>query len=184
MTPREQRGSQTRLLEGVAFHHTTDDAFHGAPTFLALMKEARLDLQAREVGTGAALGISHIGVELLLDGWLLEERGQPECYDAALAAGAELASQLGFRGEDPAGSRAQWQRVCRRLLEAPVPEGYQDPDFVAERLIGILAKRPRLAVTPGRERGVYEWAGLFASRVAARGEALWDEVAERLAARS
>jgi hypothetical protein len=178
--PRE-RAPQTRLQEGVVFHHTTDDAFHGAPTFLALMKEARIDLQAREVGTGAALGISHVGVELLLDGWLLDERGLPECYDAALEAGAELAEELFFRGEDPGASRAQWRRVCQRLQQAPVPEGYRDPQFVAERLIGILAKRPRLAVAAGRERGVHEWAERFLPRVAASGAALWDEVATRLA---
>lgn len=174
--------AKTRLNQGVAFHHTTDDAFHGAPSFLALMKEARLDLQAREVGTGAALGISHVGVELLLDGWLLEERGLPECYEAALRAGEELAAELHFRGEDPAGSRSQWQYVCRRLQDAPVPEGYRDPDFVAERLIGILAKRPRLAVVAGKERGVHEWAALFLPRVGARGPALWEEVATRLRA--
>ena len=179
--PRERRGQpKTRLNQGVAFHHTTDEAFHGAPSFLALMKEARLDLQAREVGTGAALGISHVGVELLLDGWLLESRGLPECYGAALAAGAQLGAELHFRGEDPEGSRAQWEYVCRRLQDAPVPAGYRDPDFVAERLIGILAKRPRLAVVPGQERGVHDWAELFLPRVAERGPALWEEVATRL----
>lgn len=183
--PKERSAqAKTRLHEGVDFHHQTDDAFHGAPSFLALMKEARIDLQAREVGTGASLGISHVGVELLLDGWLLETHGLPACYDAALVEGAARSGELEFRGEDPTGARGLWARVCERLQGAPVPEGYRDPSFVAERLIVILAGRPRLRVVAGREAGVFAWAELFLPRVAARGPALLAEVEERLAGRS
>lgn len=166
--------------EGVDFHHATDEAFHGAPTFLALMKEARIDLQARAVGTGASLGISHVGVELLLDGCLVERRGVPELYRSALRTAEVHADELRFRGEDEEAARGRWREVCRRLQEAPVPEGYCDPEFVAARLVGILARRPRLRVEPGKEGEVHGWATSYLPRVAEQVEALLTEVDLRL----
>ena len=173
----EARGS---FGEGVAFHHATDEAFHGAPTFLALMKEARIDLQARAVGAGASLGISHVGVELLLDGCLVERRGVPELYRSALESAEVHADELRFRGDDEPAARARWREVCERLQGAPVPESYADPEFVAARLIGILARRPRLSVAPGREREVHAWASSYRPRVAEFVETLLAEVEERL----
>lgn len=171
------------LAEGIAFHHRSDDAFHGAPGFLALMKEARADLRERGVGVGASLAISHVGVELLLDGWLVEQGGVPAPYRAAVASAEGQADALAFQGDAEA-ARRQWRSACARLAQAPLPEGYADPAFVAERLVRILARRPRLAVEPGREPLVGEWAAAAKPRVAAAAEALLDEVEERLAGRA
>lgn len=168
------------LAAGIAFHHLSDDAFHGAPRFVALMKAAREDLQARGLGIGAALGISHVGVELLLDGALVSDLGVPPPYRAALREAAGAADELCFQG-DPARARASWLRLCGRIEAAPVPEGYVESDFVAERLIGIMARRPRLAVTPGREPAVYAWAAAAAPEVAQAKEELLAQVEERLA---
>ncbi|MBL4850292.1 MAG: hypothetical protein JKY65_32650 [Planctomycetes bacterium] len=167
--------------EGVAFHHATDEAFHGAPTFLALMREARIELQAREVGTGASLGISHVGVELLLDGCLVERLGVPGLYREALRSAERHADELRFRGDDEPAARARWLEVCQRLQDAPVPECYTDPDFVAARLVEILARRPRLSVEPGREQEVHAWATSYRPRVAEEVDALLAEVEQRLA---
>ncbi|HBP23029.1 MAG TPA: hypothetical protein DEA08_35305, partial [Planctomycetes bacterium] len=131
------------LGEGIAFHHRSDDAFHGAPRFLELMKSARVDLRERGVGLGAALAISHVGVELLLDGWLVEQGGVPEPYREAVASAEARAEALSFQGDEEA-ARRQWRSACARLAQAPLPEGYTDPRFVAERLVRILARRPRL----------------------------------------
>lgn len=167
------------LEEGIAFHHRSDDAFHGAPRFLALMKGARADLRERGVGLGAALAISHVGVELLLDGWLVEQEGVPATYRAAVASAEAQADALSFQGDAEA-AREQWRASCVRLAQAPLPEGYTDPRFVAERLVRILFRRPRLAVEPGREPLVTAWAEAAKPRVAAEAAALLAEVEERL----
>ena len=172
------------LAAGIAFHHRTDEAFHGAPRFVSLMKSAREDLQARGLGLGPALGISHVGVELLLDGALVRSAGVPEAYRAALREARGATDSLAFRGADAGAARGQWLRFCDRIEGAPVPEGYAQTEFVAERLIGIMARRPRLAVEHGREGEVFAWAAAAAPEVAAARTALLEEVEARLADRA
>lgn len=165
------------LAEGIAFHHRTDDAFHGAPRFVELMRRSREDLRARGVGPGAALAIGHVGVELLLDGHLAEAHGVPFSFRDALEGAGELGPALELRGE---GGEARWREVCSRLAAAPVPERYVEPGFVAERLIRILAPRPRLRVDPARRSDVEAWAAAFLPEVTAEAEALLEEVEARL----
>lgn len=169
------------LAAGVRFHHRSDDAFHGAPGFVELMSAARKDLAQRGLGPGPSLAIGHVGVELLLDGQLALRPGVPAAYRAALAQAAALGEHLSFRGGDPDQGAARWQEVPRRLLEAPVPEAYRDPELVGDRLVRILASRPRLRVEPGNEPHVVAWARAFLPRVAAAADALLDEVEARLA---
>ncbi|MCA8923231.1 MAG: hypothetical protein KDD82_15555, partial [Planctomycetes bacterium] len=47
--------AHAELGAGIAFHHRTDDAFHHAPRFVQLMREARTDCVARGLGPGPAL---------------------------------------------------------------------------------------------------------------------------------
>jgi hypothetical protein len=168
------------LAEGIAFHHRSDDAFHGAPIFLALQKEARIELVARDVGLGAAMGIGHVGVELLLDGCLVARHGVSPSFRAALGGAAAVADELDFRADDPVSARSRWRELCGRLVAAPVPERYREPAFVAERLIRILARRPRLAVSAGREPAVYAWAAEALPRVDAQVDSLLEQVEARL----
>ena len=131
------------IAAGVAFHHTTDDAFHGAPTFIELMSDARDVLEAEGVDLGPAMAVGHVGVELLLDGWLVDRPGAEARYRVALDAGRAQLDTLRFRS-DPNGGRVA--QLCARLCDAAVPGGYRDPDFVADRLERILSTRPRLAL--------------------------------------
>lgn len=171
------------LAEGVNFHHRSDDAFHGAPIFLELMDAAREELEARGLGFGPAAAIGHVGVELLLDGHLVERLGGvPDSYAAAVASAAALDEHLLFHKLDPADGRRRWRNLCTRLQTAPLPDGYQAPEFVAERLIRILARRPRLAVPDDSHALVFEWAERARGTVAGRASALIDQVEARLAA--
>jgi hypothetical protein len=167
------------LAEGVDFHHRSDDAFHGAPIFVELMDSAHAELESRGLGGGPAMAIGHVGVELLLDGCLVTRHGVPASYRDAMALASAAGEDLNWRDathEHP----QRWQAMCKRLIHAPVPEGYADPQFVADRLVQILSRRPMLAVEPGNEPLVFEWAKRWIPKVAARERELLEQVEDRL----
>ena len=174
-------GGAGALAEGIAFHHLSDDAFHGAPIFVELMKATRVDLCARGLGQGPARAIGHVGVELLLDGYLVTRDGIPAEVREAVTRAGSVANELEFRGDDPRADRDRWREVCGRIADSPLPQGYSESTFVAERLLRILARRPRLAVDPGRGSEVFRWAEDFSPVVSGRAEALLCQVEERLA---
>ena len=161
---------------GVALHHRTDDAFHGAPTFVRLMGGAQDELEATGMRHGSAMAIAHVGVELLLDGCLVERLGVDPSYHAALET--EDAPIRWRHDEGP----TRWEFMRRRLRAAPIPDGYRDPDFVAERLVRILSGRPRLALEERERSTVFSWARRACAPVAAAADELMDEVCTRLRA--
>jgi len=168
-------GVDDRDIEaGVAFHHRTDDAFHGAPTFIALMNEAQDELEEAGLGHGSAMAVAHVGVELLLDGELVERSGVPASYHEALATAD---APIRWRQAD---GTARWEYLRDRLREAPLPHGYRDPQFVAERLVRILASRPRLALEPAGIDPVFAWSHRARAPVAEATDDLLDEVRDRL----
>lgn len=166
------------LREGVDFHHASDEAFHGAPTFLELMSDGRDELEAHGVALGAAMAASHVGLELLLDGWLAEATGTRP-YRQAMNEASELTGDVQWNHAD--GGR-RFSVMCSHLIAAPIPEGYVEPDFVAERLERILARRPRLAFRADEGAEVRAWLARMKPRLWARAEPLLAEVSERLAA--
>lgn len=170
------------LERGVAFHHTCDDAFHGAPIFVDLMELAREELELDGLDSGPAMAIGHVGVELLLDGYLVEQRGVTVGYRAAIEEAAHVDVLLRFVGLEPEQGGARWRDMAERLANAPVPQRYTEPAFVADRLVRILSSRPRLAVPFGREPLVHDWARRAAPEVSRRAPALFEQVESRLAA--
>ena len=170
------------LERGVAFHHVCDDAFHGAPLFVELMERAREELEHDGLDSGPAMAIGHVGVELLLDGYLVARDGVSKSYRYAMSEAADVAVLLRFDGITPEQGEARWRQLCQRLASAPVPQRYTEPAFVADRLIFILSARPRLAVPFGREPLVFDWARRAAPKVAASAEALFEQVEKRLLA--
>ena len=170
------------LERGVAFHHVCDDAFHGAPLFVDLMERAREELEHEGLDSGPAMAIGHVGVELLLDGDLVTRLGVLASYRYAMSEAAGVAVLLRFGGLTREQGESRWRQLCERLEDAPVPQRYTEPAFVADRLIRILSARPRLAVPFGREPLVFDWARRAAPKVAASAEALFEQVEARLAA--
>ena len=145
-----------RLALGVALHHETDRRFHSAPDFRTLCESAVTTLEAQGVGRGAARAVGHVGSELLLDGALSGDRSARGAYAAALDLGLQdgLLDRIRLK---PGHEATHLARMLRRLSNAPLPEGYQDPDFVYERLHAILVRRPRIALHPADEEPVKRW---------------------------
>jgi hypothetical protein len=136
------------LSAGLALHQRTDRVFHAASHFLSLCWGARDALLARGLGRGQAHAVAHVGVELLLDGWLVEQRKARDAYAAALRCGrqCELGDQIRWLDEE--GGR-RWRLLHRRLERQGPPEEYRDPTLVASRTERILRGRPRLALDAG-----------------------------------
>lgn len=138
---------------GVQFHHATDRAFHGAEVFIAACAEGRTRLTADGVGRGAARALAHIGLELLLDGFLLEQTKVGDAYANALAW-FEPESHIAPTGNEVARLHA----LRERLLAVGPPRGYTDPDRVVTTLYRILSHRPRLAPDPRVRPAIVAWA--------------------------
>ncbi len=137
-----ERWLQHAAGDGVRFHRATDSVFHRARAFGAFCSGHAGALQRRGVRRGPALGVAHVAGELLLDGWLAGECGEPELYRCALATAPAL---LG------AGASDALLAVCARLAAAPVPKAYADAVFVCERVVRALASRPRLALSAAEQ---------------------------------
>src|SRR5262245_812373 len=119
---------------GIALHHATDAAFHQLPAVTGLMRELDEVLQRAGCARGPRRAVSHIGVELLLDGVLIDEPG----YRAGLA------HQPALRWREPEGD-ARFTALLDRLRDRGVPDDLRRPEAVATRVHRVLAHRPLLA---------------------------------------
>jgi hypothetical protein len=164
------------LAAGVALHHVTDAAFHGARRFLGLSADAQAELQAAGLSHGSAMAVAHVGVELLLDGILSARLDAATTYREALSIPCP---PIRWRQVDHA---ERFEQLRRRLSVAPVPAAYADPIFVAARVCDVLARRPRLALDAGGPAVVRRWAVPARGRVIAAAPALLAEVAGRMPA--
>lgn len=140
---------------GVDCHLAADTAFHDHPSFRSGSAALRDDLREAGFATGPRRAIGHAGWELLLDGTLLGSATEA-AYRRGLARAGEV------RGAVDAASADRWDRL---LAHGPPPAlRYDDPAWVADRLVAVLARRPRLAVPADR---VGEVAGILADHAAA-----------------
>lgn len=126
------------LQSGVDHHHLIDGLFHRAPPFIELVTRTFSQLCDLGLPRGPARAVAHVGVELLLDGWLSTDDSGVQAYHAALAITPHLPDLR--RAADP----LALERLSSRLQQAPIPHGYSEPRFVAERLSHMLQHRPRL----------------------------------------
>lgn len=129
------------LQQGIAHHHALDAIFHRAPAFLHEMGDAMARLQDCGLSRGAARAAAHLGIELVLDGLLVCRGHGKEAYLDAL--------QIAHRLPDlhPMARGRNILHLTQRLQNAPLPESYTDPAFVAARLSHIVRGRPRLQFT-------------------------------------
>jgi hypothetical protein len=144
------------LRDGARLHERTDTAFHASATFAAFYREGIEALESRGLARGAARGAAHIGVELLLDGTLVDEPATADAYLAALGAAREPEVQTAIGWASRLGVR-RWPRLCARLEDQGVPHAYCDPAAVAWRVRRALQRRPRLRLAPGDEGHVDDW---------------------------
>lgn len=135
------------VADGLAFHHAVDRVFHTHPTFTELTQRFERGLQQRGVRFSVSLAVAHVGLELLLDGFLLERQPLSELYVDALAAASP--DRLGaFLRFESTRDRDRVRRLIGELGERGVPTWYGDPATVADRLVDILRPYPDLAIAP------------------------------------
>jgi len=130
------------LGEGVAFHHACDHVFHESEWFRSTNRKLRDALIAAGVDSGPARACSHAGVEMLLDGRLVEDRGVDTHARVVLDAVTTGAPALGALAPDSA--RDAWVARLRTIGRSLDPAQYRDPRFVAERLHRMTAGRRRI----------------------------------------
>lgn len=161
------------VARGIALHHETDRVFHGTAPFRALCESALTVLEQGGVSRASARAVGHVGSELLLDGVLSDDARVRAAYARSLDVAIEerLEDSMTWKGDADA---ERLRTLLRRLSGAPLPEAYRDPEFVCERLIAILARRPRLALSPRDHAPVRAWLNDAAQRVNADAAAIID----------
>jgi len=142
------------VARGVDIHHATDSAFHVLPSVTGMMRE--LDERLAGVSRGARRAVAHIGVELLLDGVLLDHAAYRDAYLAGVDANDDVAWVDG--GE-------RFALLRERLRVYGLPEDLRGADGITARLARILAPRPLLAPTPEDLRAIHRALADFRPRV-------------------
>jgi hypothetical protein len=163
---------------GRRFHLATDAAFHRAESFQRLCVASTQALRAAGLRRGPARAIGHVGVELLLDGWLAAAEGVPALYGEALALGPELAPAISFRAK---GHATPLIELCARIAGAKLaPDAWCEPERLAARLVRILAHRPLLALEARELPAVRAWAARARADVASAAPRLISEIGDVL----
>ncbi|MEM7325578.1 MAG: hypothetical protein AAF531_21005 [Actinomycetota bacterium] len=138
------RPTDPDVQAGVALHHRTDDAFHGHPWFRDHSAAVTGNLLDAGLPRGAARACGHVGVELLLDGYLLASGTDNLGGTTGEAMAAVNRPEFGLADLVDAEHRPDWGRHLRRTAGWPLPDDYREPAAVAHRLQRILDRRPRL----------------------------------------
>lgn len=129
---------------GQAHHLAVDASFHSNPAFTALQAWAGRAMIDRGLPRGPARGAAHVAIELFLDGQLATDNRGRDAYTRSLTAAETTRSPFVWHDEP---SRGRWRALILRLRGGAVPDAYRDPNFVADRVVGALGRRPRLAVS-------------------------------------
>jgi hypothetical protein len=116
------------LTHGSSVHVATDEAFHHHPTFVSLTRRAAASMDGRRhVNTAAA----HVGIELLIDGFLLEQ-SRAEPYPIALSVASPFCA-------------GPWAELMGYLVDDNPTRHYRTIEGCAERTWRILGGRRILA---------------------------------------
>ncbi|HEY3664442.1 MAG TPA: hypothetical protein VGL19_00525 [Polyangiaceae bacterium] len=175
---RPPRASLEALARGLAFHHLTDEAFHGSHSFLEFSAEASSYLTSRGLSRGSARAVAHVGVELLLDSALATSSAN-EAYLSAIecALTDRVLDHIDWQVSD---GKARFTQLCTVLARRGAVRADPPAELIAERLRNILADRPRLALDDAGQSVVRDWAMTTRPAVVAGAPVLLREVEQRL----
>ncbi len=127
---------------GVGYHHECDAAFHDSPWFLQHNVRLRDELLGEGVDRGAARACAHAGLEMLLDGALVDDEYVQSHVRGALDTLDDHAESLaGLAAEH---DRERWVATVRRIARALDTSGYADPASITMRLQRMTAGRRRI----------------------------------------
>lgn len=176
----DRAGLPPRVAEGVGIHHRADAAFHAQPWFVEAVASDSSALQGAGLPRGAARACAHVGVELLLDGLLLDDVSIADSVRVALGglASERLGAVAGIGAE-------RWDELFHRLRDVDRLTGaYATPDGVAGRLQWMLARRPRLRFDPVHIGALVERLGARRAALEGRADHIVAEVVRRSGAGS
>lgn len=171
-------GGTAHVDAGIALHHATDAVFHHAPAVSALFRDAEGRLAERGVRRGPMRAAAHVGVELLLDGVLLDDARHRAAYTAAMGHDAAM---LVWREE---GDPARFATFLARLRGYGLPEDLRRPRAAAERIFRMLAGRKLLAPEANERTAIADVLEELAPRVAVAASTVIRQVEAGLLARA
>jgi hypothetical protein len=164
-----ERETSAKVAAGRAHHAAVDARFHASPAFTAVQAWAARAMIEAGLPRGPARGAAHVGTELFLDGALAGDARARRAYARCLVDADTTGTPFFWRD---AQSSERWRRMVERLRGGEIPDRYRDPDFVADRLIGALARRPRLALAGDGAIILRRFMPALAARVEAAAPAL------------
>lgn len=131
---KDQRGE---LADGVALHHHTDAIFHQLPPVTALMHALEARLAELGCKRGPQLAVGHIGIELMLDGALVDDGAFRDNYTSALEVDPAIAWMI-------EGDEQRFAALIARLRGFGPPDDLKTTRSIVYRLQRVLGSRPRL----------------------------------------
>ena len=146
------------LGRGSDIHHATDATFHRLPVVTGLMRDLDTLLEERNCARGPRRAVAHIGVELLLDGVLVDEPAYRDAYTRGLAHDGEPVWR------EP-GDPARYAALISRLRAYGVPDDLREPASITHRLGRMLAHRPLLAPSPADLAAIRDALTVYKPRV-------------------
>jgi hypothetical protein len=129
------------VADGIALHHATDKAFHNLPVVVGLMRELDQRLERGGCARGPRRAAAHIGVELLIDGVLIDN----EEYCDSYILGLEYEAPIEWRHE---GDDLRYGALIARMRGYGIPKDLKRPESITHRLSRMLGHRPLLAPSP------------------------------------
>ena len=159
---------------GIDCHEHADAIFHGHQDFRQLCSAGFERLQELGLSRGSARASAHIGVELLIDGWLYDDEYGREHYLASVARGADV---LADHGPSPA-----LLSVVRSLHGRGVERAHTSADAVARRIDYATRGRKRLALARRDLSQLRKWADETRTVVEAASPRMIRDVASSLGA--
>jgi hypothetical protein len=165
------------IERGIALHHATDSVFHHAPAVLALFRDAEARLTAGGCRRGPTRAAAHVGVELLLDGALLDDDRHRAAYTAAMAADP---APITWRDD---GDPERFAALFARLVTYGIPDDLRRPRSAAERIFRMLADRKLLAPDANERTVIAGVLDELQPRVTVAAETIVRQVAAGLAER-
>ncbi len=172
------RADDDAVARGIALHHATDAVFHQAAPVRALFAATEDRLYARGCRKGPTRAAAHVGVELLLDGLLLDGVGHVDAYLAALAI-----APVPVTWRDP-GDDDRFAILHGRLIAHGAPSDLRRPAAVATRVFRTLAGRRLLAPGPDEQRAIAAVLAEVAELVARELDGVLAAIRAGLAARA
>lgn len=134
------------IAAGIDLHHRTDEAFHRHDWFRRNSRAVAQRLELVGLSRGAARACGHVGVELLLDGRLLDD--QADLRGSVQFAMSQISQPtLKLTAAVQRDRQSDWDAHLDSVAGWPLPDDYRRPEAVASRLYRILSRRPRLRIS-------------------------------------